>query len=1762
MDGLDDTEQYFVHEPTLSTRFFYHILPARVIAEKAKSLAPSLDALARQLSLKSSTEIPSILEYNGRTVISTKSDGRGDFALRTKLERLDSYYFFDADGTTIRKANYIQTYAVLQDSEGNWWKKAVKGRFTAINNIYTKNDFLSAGGTWERVSGTGSSAQPAGLTALTKVYSVLCVGANGASTEQPIALTELVFNNYAPVLASLSLFANPNEIRSTAYMNAHYDLKAKIDFDDLFLEGTAAPTNSFDNVATMPLKPDNASYGFCYPQLYGLCGVGRWPVAGAIYQGVSPMHSDYLVCKSINWPGISRDRSNLSGVEQGMRYIWHQTPPGNGVYGDVTHVEHATQWGGFLYTDAADEARTIVTLEFDAEFCHDARVYYTAYIMDLTSDGDTEPIMRVRMSTYNTVDGKVDGQLMEGATKLTKMPVVAFEPCILTENKPYWYQLYGEATIPSEFEGMLNGTSRHYYVEIDNYCDNSMGADYAVDEIRFYTQTLPIKAIVDRDLCEDRTNVKVVADADFLIENLKAVTPERKKTLFYRIYKRHEGNDPIRPGEEVTGEGIYLNEDGDPSTYYGAVTVDTDFDLSTATSTLSGGIYKDNDEPNPNSGFYKDDDGKVYFQLFEHDFLLTPGQKYFVSIYDYVYESVNHPNEWGSPYVDCCSSFSNDFAPRKSFIELGMLDGTEVGSFGNINFSCGETEVTKTYKLSVNYPNDDDETFTNYDGVKFDYFVKKELGTGYENAKQEYLDINATYGTGDLYLSEALEHLRAVNTNPIASSADLPGPTGVFTADDKNLITIWMNHTEEEGKLMLDASNLFTHTFTASNGSLHFAAIPVDKNVDISRTICDAFDLLFILDDKSGGPQITLGFDDVDYPEGYQQVVRVGLEQLTKMKKNGYKLHIPIKTFANKGGSGRSRKLYYPNGNPYLYLSGTNDPTLTTSDMGKKFAKIVATEGDGSRPYVDPDHMYLSLDLSVFENDFHEGYEYEVSTQFYDEEDDAASDETKCWGDLFLIFKVVPEFVTWDAEEMFMYGGVDYYSANWYNDNNWLRSERNELYKGEVTTEATNENHATKGHQNGYKNNTEISAALTNHPGYVPMKFTYVTMLTDNHAPSLIEEPKIEGNERQGGALIDPNVSTTGTEMLTDVSPRLTNRSSAPTTDIRYDMLVRYGRYIDGGEGCHGHRKLTWDEGNEEWIWENQGDEKPTDNVYDVEKFYGNICKEIYFKPGAELLKQQRLTYDKAWVEKEMEANKWYLMSTPLKDTYAGDMYVPVSAEKAKNGRQETEAFRDIDFSTSPVADLANVQYSRTRYPIYQHSWDTSARVYTKTNDIRATEYAAQLNFDVVSEEMAEWGHTYNDVQVPYSDYSGFSIRAQRKAQKDDSDNDVPALIRLPKADKQYDYYQWDNSIPSAEQEQLQQNVTKDSADYARLFDITDKRIEWNLSDVQQQISGDYTYYLIGNPFMSSIDMGKFFSYFNTLGNRVDYNPNFDMVYYTYEANNLRSVDVTVNPTAEQKNIIKPLQAFFVKCKTADAPEKVVFHTDMMTDGNYEIGTATRVYRNGRRRYSPSIVLTTYNGNGSSNASVILRDNAFEEYDSQEDATALFDSNLSDVPVAYTVAGDKAVSIDSRPSLDLIPFGVTCANSDEQVPVKMSVALPLTTTLYVVDGMTGAVSKVSDNQTLSVQPNDYGRYFLTTHGDQTGVIEKEGGIIISVRGRQLKVHATTDLKLARVLTVSGTIVQSVADCGTDAVLNLNRDGIYIVEAVTAGSRKVMTIAVR
>jgi hypothetical protein len=241
------------------------------------------------------------------------------------------------------------------------------------------------------------------------------------------------------------------------------------------------------------------------------------------------------------------------------------------------------------------------------------------------------------------------------------------------------------------------------------------------------------------------------------------------------------------------------------------------------------------------------------------------------------------------------------------------------------------------------------------------------------------------------------------------------------------------------------------------------------------------------------------------------------------------------------------------------------------------------------------------------------------------------------------------------------------------------------------------------------------------------------------------------------------------------------------------------------------------------------------------------------------------------------------------------------------------------------------------------------------------------------------------------------------------------------------------------------------------------------------------------------------------------------------------------------------MQSFFVKVKSGAT--KVIFAPAMMVDGT-QIASPSREF-----------TLTASSNRGQSAASVSVG----EEEKSVE---TLFDSNLTDVPMVYTVADGQAVSINQVKELSKpIAFGVTCTASNEMVDVTFSDIEKLTSgEVYVVDAVDGTSQQIYEGDSFAVQPNDYGRYFLTfTGGSATGIEETasaQQGIVVSVRGREVTVTSGEEISQIQAVSLNGSTIYQNNSCGNSVTFMLHT-GVYVIQAKnTAGVQQNVKIFVK
>ena len=537
---------------------------------------------------------------------------------------------------------------------------------------------------------------------------------------------------------------------------------------------------------------------------------------------------------------------------------------------------------------------------------------------------------------------------------------------------------------------------------------------------------------------------------------------------------------------------------------------------------------------------------------------------------------------------------------------------------------------------------------------------------------------------------------------------------------------------------------------------------------------------------------------------------------------------------------------------------------------------------------------------------------------------------------------------------------------------------------------------------------------------------------------------------------------------------------------------------------------------------------------YKISPYYINKVSEIYFKPNAQLRHQQYLIYNTARVDFEMAKDAKYWMASPLQDVFAGDMYAPKGT-----ARQETYAFDPIFYSEN----APNSGNDRQNPAFYQKAWDKGITMYTNTAGTTSTSYS------VVN---SNWSIEYNDVNVPYALGKGFYASVEEF-----TNDEGKALVRLPKADDGYKYEELKSTkaLSTIDKRPNTGKLAGEDDIIVVLSDSDDKDL-WGSTDDYPIADGDGKHFLLGNPYMYPLDIKKFLTENTVLAQK----------YWTLSADGTLSVgtpDVAFTWTdgTTVSGEIAPMQAFFVELQdslTGNSSKQVTFKTNMMVEPE------TKTTLRSTTATHPVLALRAEKNNLQSIAFVTVRDDATNAYESDKDAVVMIDSELTDIPQVYTVAGDRAAGVNAVKSLVNVPLGVYAASDKEEVTLTIEGVSNFIGTLYLYDAVTGkSQALVGDSHTFYVTGSTHGRYFLRSSESPTAneTVQADAISIYSAVPGKVVVSATERLKQVQVFTTSGTLVRSLQPNQSVHTFDLSQ-GLYLIRAVTDGMVKTEKVLVR
>lgn len=1600
IDGIDATGTYMEHEPTLSIRYIFHIIPSTQMAE-----------ILKEALVNDSKDLT--FEDNKNVTVGFMNDN-SKMTLRLDFVDPTMYYFYPVTntkhvyypaGSTEAETNAIIDQRKIKDEDfSSDITKAATIEWRAYNGTRDKMCILGSGNVPDFPRFFDLS--------ISLLNGATWTNLDGATVAKPtfnpgdhfyvVAYVKDEFENCSP-MANFSIryfrfypktfeeMGAEDVTRQISYLDENYNNIAVVSFDNDSPEQTlSAPTSPNDNQSKYPSAWNRRSYGFVYKDLIDK-SANRNNTDKYYNTKHSPQHGEYGIYKTANIKDISGNGD--TGTDG---YMWYS---GKELHDRTYEATGKSQSGSFLYIDASDESRTIASAEFTASLCTGQQMAFSACIADMTMQIVKPQIMFRLFGLEKDEYGNIKDKKL-----LHSFSSGDFGTNLLRSEEAKWYQVYGKITIQQEAQVEKYSDFR---IEIDNYSKGTVGADYAVDDIRIYLKPAKVEIYQDRPACGETNTGSIKLKIRAIHETLNAILNHKDTKIHYRLVNED--------GSPVTGEGLYnysLKGPGDA----------TAKEITTTKSYASVDVFDSEEtcakyEIDGVNMIEKDADGETYIILANHQFALTKGKKYYVSICADSNPDAPDAN-WGKP-SDVCSIYSAIFEMIGQTPMITDTDGKVITEY-RVNCTDSDPKVTLKGSLTTIDPNTGEKiTLT---GVPFLWYID--------------------------------DSSMPVNVKP-STTIEIPVSQIGYGAHK-----IYMK--PETGK---NADGDMVFTVNGVEYLMCTEKIPVPLRI------------------AKDGPQLNFGFNDVDYPfkdNSYEASLRIGLPQIKKLleKTSQGFLQVPLHSASYKTGVTDKTLTFIDdsktgadNTSVDVYVATTNDPLWDASLLKKSVATLSSSTLAEIVPGVQST-LDLKFSDAAVEN-FHEGYYYELRFAF-EQKAAATGSASNCPGESYLKLKIVPEFVTWTPTAD---GGMN---ANWNNDANWHRSSSAELYDDDYTDYQTY----------GSSTSAAASASKIEIPtlnSYVPMKFTKVTI--DN----------LKG-------LPFPDLGNVVYSSTNQIATKLTNgKGNEATKYIQYDIMA------------------FWDEAATEKGLE-AGNLK-------CEKFYGNTCHQIYFKPQGELRDQCYLIYDKAWVEKELEPNKWYTMASPLQYIYAGDMYVPAS-----NGRQETKAFTDITFDP-------NI-YSRSKYPVYQRAWMKSdVKEITPKSDYPASHYpsvAAPENFDM---NLGYWSHVYNKVDESYAadgTFGGFSIKAGNKLlpKRPTDGTTLPnAILRLPKEDTSYQYFDYDGSPTSGGK-----SVTVRKNNGHGKFLVAFNNDEKHLAEKTQSLETDNNsgFYLVANPYTCSISMAKFF----------EANTGLQKAIWMVENGEVKAIS---NAELDKQNYaIQPTQSFFVKKNEGATIREVRFTSAMYVDRTITPGLLMA------SDYVKSIEATTENSSGQiSKARIALRPEASADYDDQEDVDLLYDQNLKDVPQVYTVAGNEAVAVNAVPELSWIPLGIVSQQAEE-VSLTLKGVNKLDAPVYLYDAASASFTELHEGEAVKVKAGDHGRYFLTQTRTSTGIDRMEAEEqsapvkVYSPAAGMIVVSALGGEKLDRVqvFTLDGKMVHSYQLPDKQRMILRVPSGIYIVKAST------------
>lgn len=1275
----------------------------------------------------------------------------------------------------------------------------------------------------------------------------------------------------------------------------------------------------------------------------------------------------------------------------------------------------------FLYIDASEQPGDICTIPFTGEFCPDDKLMCSGWISGSNRLGEAQSAGSVTISVKgkrtengNTVSGDLyrfcPGQCYEldNGTGTDGSEGAA--------DHVVWQQFYFEFQLKEKYDS--------YWVEVNNNCVSSMGGDFMLDNIEVYAFVPEATPTMNTPICvnknaSDMQFLKVSVGFDKLLSAVGATevtgdtNGEDKSYAFVYLDKEmflstfqaglaDKGvNKTIAELEAIIQSGEY----GDLVTTTYATAYQTAFNAA-----VLGDQTKIWDSNNPdvntdaavlnfhwNTNFGKMEaytfakaaskEGIVFAETdsqsgerlivmngnYNNTMPWKVNTDYYIVPYNGGVTDISDNSLY--VYFNICSICSK----KKVFqieapLDILSIEGSDATQDLEV---CEGTVPTLLTELKGYTANGVEVSLTNlnFDWWLGDLSASPKVVATLENYHNQQKTIDAV----TVRLDDALAYFRAFY--PDATTLTGVTPQTDDTQEFTQPMIEYLQELVDNGQLVLHQKSISTPAVKVSDDDPYFylVASPIRDasfqqalgTTEVTYHCAEPLGLRMKVGDKAPSLKCGFvpnenGFASYAYPDGDLVLsVRLAKKAQFETVQHGTAneealvwednedvnfLWLPIRDA--KVQSTGSSKVVVKSTDCNIYLASTDDPTWEQT-IYTEMTKVNATtlEPEGSLPVVGKIVKLNAIDTDrnsgktekdenrlciYFTENFEvrEGYSYTLSLPFRED-----GDANTCDGTLLINLKIVPDYEVWTGAA----GTTD-----WNNDQNWRRADGNTANSGINQDELYVASAASTSPLYGYTTNYDnyrTDADRSLRKGYAPLYCTHILMKSDEWGNAPVLYDALNGKST------------------------LDNYPFANLSDgLKYDIQTR-----------------VYD------IWsDTYGSNPDKGRAGDLlaEMYQINSCDEIAFQPATELMNAHLLNYNNAWMEYQLNMNRWYLLGSALQGTIAGEWYAPTGT-----AQQKTTYYDNVTFGTG---------YDRYSPAIYQRSWDKAKAVLyevgsaystdddsqtenlgsalqgqwsgTTWNTTGADSYLDRLGYKPMGGKKVNvaikgvWSNTYNDATVDYAT-GAFSVMVKNDLKGGSNAN--PAIVRLPKEDTMYDYYSFDetgaadggtdtelSTVQDVKNRALNRGRLKtdllmpttlrkteaSTSKYATVYGTrTITRIPRDNSAVaavsftETVPTGESNmgYYLVENPFPCGLNMDQFFAE----------NSGLEKKYWLLTAGGLqlvqRAADQWVTPNGTffdtDEAVVAPGQGFFVQATTPGEANTITFTKDMQAQTRYGV---------------------------------------------------------------------------------------------------------------------------------------------------------------------------------------------------------------------------------